>query len=172
MATLSELNQMTSNEFSDSLAYIYEDSPWVAIQAEKHRPYSSLPELDETMKTIVQNADYKKKEMLLNSHPRLGERKQMSKTSVNEQKKAGLSSLTDDEYELFLQLNQAYDQKFGFPFILAVKGKTKEDIQQALESRLQNEQETEFETALNEVFKIASFRLQEKIAIEDAQKAK
>lgn len=171
MVTLSELNQMTPNEFSDALGHIYEDSPWVAISAEKHRPYSSVIELEETMKKIVQNADREKKETLLNSHPRLGERKPMSRASVKEQKNAGLSSLTDDEYAFFLQLNQAYDEKFGFPFILAVKGKTKEEIHQAVQSRLQNEHEKEFETALHEVFKIASFRLQEKIDTQNAEKA-
>ncbi|ALC82266.1 2-oxo-4-hydroxy-4-carboxy-5-ureidoimidazoline decarboxylase [Bacillus capparidis] len=171
MVTLSELNRMSPNEFSDTLAHIYEESPWVAILTEKQRPYSSLAELTEAMKKIVQYSDREKKETLLNSHPRLGDRKQMSNDSVKEQKNAGLASLNDDEYELFLQLNHAYDEKFGFPFILAVKGKTKDEIQQAIHSRLQNGRDIEFETALNEVFKIASFRLQEKIDTQNTEKA-
>jgi OHCU decarboxylase len=177
LITLSELNQMTPQEFTVALGYIYEESPWVAIAADHYRPFSSLSELNDVMKKIVENAEHEKKKLLLNSHPRLGERKPMSNDSVKEQKNAGLSSLNDEEYKLFLRLNQAYDQKFGFPFILAVKGKTKEEIQQAIESRLQSDHEQEFETALQEVFKIAFFRLQEKIAndgteIDDKKAAK
>lgn len=83
----------------------------------------------------------------------------MSVTSVREQQNAGLSKLEQEEYEEFLKLNERYYERFGFPFILAVKGKTKQDIYQALLERLENERETEFHQALKEIYRIARFRL-------------
>jgi 2-oxo-4-hydroxy-4-carboxy-5-ureidoimidazoline decarboxylase len=87
----------------------------------------------------------------------------MTSASTEEQTKAGLQNLTQDEYEQFSSLNGTYMEKFPFPFILAVRGKQKEDIYEAMQSRLLNTEQTEFDTALEEVYKIAFFRLTDKI---------
>lgn len=88
----------------------------------------------------------------------------MSTASVSEQSGAGLDRLTAEEYERLQKLNTAYRDKFGFPFLYAVKGSTKYDILRALEQRLQETPDQEFRQALTQVYRIALFRLQDTIA--------
>jgi len=87
----------------------------------------------------------------------------MAEASVQEQKGAGLDALTAEEFDRLQRLNRFYRGKFGFPFILAVRGKTKGEILQALEERLESDKETEFETALEQIYTIAWFRLSEAV---------
>ena len=98
---------------------------------------------------------------LLRAHPDLGTRARMSDASVGEQQGAGLDRLTAEEFDRLQQLNHAYREKFGFPFLFAVKGSTKHDVLAALERRLPSTPEEEFEEALRQVGRIALFRLRE-----------
>ena len=91
------------------------------------------------------------------------QRSEMTDDSIKEQRGAGLKDLTALEYENFLSLNKRYMDKFGFPFILAVRGKNKNEIYEAMETRIHHTEKAEFETALSEIYQIALFRLQEKI---------
>jgi 2-oxo-4-hydroxy-4-carboxy-5-ureidoimidazoline decarboxylase len=100
---------------------------------------------------------------LLRAHPDLGARARMSESSTGEQGGAGLDRLTESEFHRLRALNEAYKLKFGFPFLLAVKGSTKFDIVEALERRLQSDADTEFAEALRQVYRIASFRLEDLI---------
>ena len=100
---------------------------------------------------------------LLRAHPDLGTRARISAASTAEQSGAGLDRLTPDEFERLQRLNSAYRDKFGFPFLFAVKGSTKYDILQALERRIQASPDAERQEALRQVYRIAEFRLRDTI---------
>ncbi|MEI1422841.1 urate oxidase [Bacillus cabrialesii] len=159
MFTMDDLNQMDRHTLTDTLGSIFEHSSWIAEEAAALRPFSSLSDLHHKMAGIVKAADRQTQLVLINKHPRLGTKKTMSDSSVREQQNAGLSKLEQPEYEEFLKLNEHYYARFSFPFILAVKGKTKQDIRRALLARLENDPETEFQQALEEIYRIARFRL-------------
>ncbi len=102
---------------------------------------------------------------MLNAHPdlagKLAQAKRLTPESAREQASAGLEALTDKERELFSKLNAAYVTSFGFPFIIAVKGKTKEEILAEFEPRIGNSRAVEFETACKQVERIALLRLKD-----------
>jgi 2-oxo-4-hydroxy-4-carboxy-5-ureidoimidazoline decarboxylase len=108
----------------------------------------------------VMRATTPEKLALLGAHPDLGTRARLSSASDKEQSGAGLDSLTADEFEQFARLNSAYRARFGFPFLLAVKGSTKHDILRALQARMEASPEQEFAEALRQVYRIARFRLE------------
>ncbi len=157
--TLSELNSLSEEEFVDRVGLVMEDSPWVAARAVKSRPFGSIEDLHEALTREVEGSTDDEKLSLLRAHPDLGSRARMSKASVGEQEQVGLDRLSADEYNTLLELNSRYKEKFGFPFIYAVKGSTKHDIMAALRRRLESTQGTELNEALQQVFRIAKFRL-------------
>ncbi|WP_419954236.1 2-oxo-4-hydroxy-4-carboxy-5-ureidoimidazoline decarboxylase [Neobacillus niacini] len=155
----SKVNQMKKEEFVQKIGWVFEHSPWVASGAWGNLPFESCEHLIQTMIDIVQNAEESKQLALLRAHPDLGTRLQMSEISQKEQKGAGLDKLTKEEFEEFVSLNQSYVNKFNFPFIMAVKGQSKETILASMKQRIHNSYEEEFNIALREVYKIAGFRL-------------
>ena len=159
--TVAELNEVDSEIFVDILGEIYETSPWVAERASEARPFDSVDEIQETMKRVVQNATREKKLELLRAHPDLGERTEMTDASKKEQASAGLDQLSEEQYEAFQRLNEQYREKFGFPFIMAVKNESAEVIREAMERRVEQSNSAEFQTAIEEVHTIARFRLEE-----------
>lgn len=159
--TVTELNEADSETFVDILGEIYETSPWVARQAEATRPFDSVEEIEETMQRVVTNASREKKLELLRAHPDLGERTAMTDASEKEQASAGLDELSEEQYEAFQRLNEQYREKFGFPFIMAVKDESPAVIRNAMEKRVQQSESAEFQTALEEVHTIAALRLDE-----------
>lgn len=164
---LRELNHLSKAEFTEYLATIFEHSPWVAGKAADFRPFASMEELHKSMCEVVRNAQEQEVIDLIRAHPNLGDKLEMSTESTQEQQGAGLQNLSREEYETFQALNKKYMDTFGFPFVLAVRGKTKDDIRKSMEKRVDNSQTDEYETALLEVFKIARFRLEEKIQVEE-----
>jgi 2-oxo-4-hydroxy-4-carboxy-5-ureidoimidazoline decarboxylase len=156
---MEELNQMNKKEFVQKVGWVFEHSPWVASAAWENMPFESSEHLLQTMIDIVQNAEASMQLALLRAHPDLGTRLQMSEISQKEQAGAGLDQLTKEEFEEFVTLNQRYVQKFNFPFIMAVKGQSKESILAAMKQRIHNAYDDEFTIALLEVYKIAGFRL-------------
>ncbi|MDF2788968.1 MAG: decarboxylase, partial [Neobacillus sp.] len=122
-------------------------------------PFESRENLLQTMIDIVQNSEESKQLALLRAHPDLGTRLQMSEVSQQEQAGAGLDKLSKEEFEEFVSLNKMYVNKFQFPFIMAVKGQSKETIIAAMKQRVHNSYEEEYNIALREVYKIAEFRL-------------
>lgn len=157
---LADLNSLEIPAFIDALGAIFEHSPWVAAAVTDQRPFSSLPDLHAAMCAAMRVALKDQQLELINAHPELAARISMTADSVAEQRGAGLDSLTPDEHAALLELNRVYRARFDFPFILAVKGKDKNDIRAALEARVSNDLETEFQTALEEIEKIARFRLE------------
>lgn len=161
--SLEDLNRMDQTTFTVTLGWVFEHSPWVAEQVWMTRPFSSLEALHQAFQHVVEVASIAKKLDLLRAHPELAARVKMAEASVREQAAASLDKLTQNEYEDFVALNQAYSQRFGFPFIMAVRGKSKNEIQAALWKRLGEEPEAELEKALQEIYKIARFRLEDVI---------
>jgi 2-oxo-4-hydroxy-4-carboxy-5-ureidoimidazoline decarboxylase len=156
---MEEINQMNKEEFVEKVGWVFEHSPWVASLAWENSPFESSMSLLQTMIGIVQNADESMQLALLRAHPDLGTRLQMSEVSQKEQEGAGLDKLSKEEFEEFVSLNQSYVNKFKFPFIMAVKGQSKETILAAMKQRVHNSYEEERNIALREVYKIAEFRL-------------
>lgn len=128
-------------------------------------PLAQAGELDapqrlaDEMRTVVDGAAYELKLALIRAHPELAGRTKMADASVKEQAGAGLDQCTPAEFDAFQRLNGAYNARFGFPFIVAVKGLTRADILAAFEARLANDPETEFEAAIAQIHRIAGFRL-------------
>jgi OHCU decarboxylase len=117
------------------------------------------------MAAIMRAAPKAKQIALINAHPDLAGKLhaagRLTVDSTKEQSSAGLDMLTDAERTRFMELNDAYKARFGFPFILAVKGKTKAEILEAFETRLHHSEEQEFSTALEQIEKIALLRLKD-----------
>ena len=112
----------------------------------------------------VEAASSEEQLALLRAHPDLGTRARVSVASGAEQAGAGLDRLTPPEFERLQRLNTEYRDKFGFPFLFAVKGSTKHDILRALEQRLEDDPEQEYREALRQVFRIARFRIEDSIS--------
>jgi 2-oxo-4-hydroxy-4-carboxy-5-ureidoimidazoline decarboxylase len=161
--TIDDVNQLAQGEFVRQVGWVFEHSPWVAERAFVDRPFSDLAGLHGAMWQRVREATRDEQLALLRAHPDLGTRARMSDASSGEQAGAGLDRLTPDEFDRLRTANTAYKDKFGFPFLFAVKGSTKYDILEAIERRLSSTWDEEFETALQQVFRIANFRLQDLI---------
>ena len=155
-------------QFIKAFGGIYEHSPWVAERSweagitEKHDEIGVLADL---MARIVAVADEEEKRALIKAHPDLAGKAavhgELTMASASEQSGAGLGDCTAAEYAAFQTYNKAYKNKFGFPFIKAVKNSNRYDILAGFEERLKNTAEQEFQTALAEIDKIARFRLME-----------
>lgn len=157
--SLTALNEGDESTFVDTLGGVYEHSPWVARQAWSERPFDSVDALADAMAAIVEDAGRDAQLELLRAHPDLGEQTEMTDASEAEQASAGLDQLSPEQYETFQELNERYREQFGFPFIMAVEGASPDEIQAAMEQRVENDPETEFRTALDEVHQIARLRL-------------
>lgn len=161
---LARLNSMPVSKFVDVLGAIFEHSPWVAECAVGRRPYNSTEELHQAMCEIVARADDARQLALINAHPDLAGKAalagDLTQASTNEQAGAGLDQMSDDEFKQFHRLNDAYQSRFGFPFIIAVKGHTRQSILKAFKSRLENDQMAEKSEALVQIYRIAKFRLE------------
>jgi 2-oxo-4-hydroxy-4-carboxy-5-ureidoimidazoline decarboxylase len=160
--TIAALNDCDDAAFVETLGDVYEHSPWVAERVVGERPFSSVDDLHEHMAEAVRNASEERKLELLRAHPDLGEQTELTDASEKEQASAGLDELNREQYERFQELNEIYRDRFAFPFIMAVKGATPDEIQAAMEERIDNSEPTEFETALDQVHEIARLRLEDR----------
>ncbi len=163
MTSTADLNALSDADFVSALAGIYEDSPWVPRAVLDQRPFADRASLQTALRAAVDGAEHEAHLALLRAHPELARRARMSADSVREQAGAGLDQLTPDEHAHFLALNDAYRERHGFPFIVAVRGLDKNNIRTALETRLHHTPEEEFRTALTQVHRIAALRLHDLI---------
>jgi 2-oxo-4-hydroxy-4-carboxy-5-ureidoimidazoline decarboxylase len=161
--TIAELDARDRDAFVEALGWIVEDSPWVAERAWARRPFASLDALHQAMVDVVQQASEPEQLALLRAHPDLGTRARISDASTGEQRGAGLDRLDADEYARLQRLNDEYRRRFGFPFLFAVKGSTKEDVLTGLEARVRRSRDEELSEALRQVHTIARFRLEDVI---------
>lgn len=156
---------MSVADFVRRFGHVYENSPWVAERAALHlggaADYDQIARL---MADCVDNASREWQLALIRAHPDLADRAQLASgltaDSQSEQASAGLDACTADELERFRVLNAAYREKFGFPFVMAVRDSSRADILAQFEARLGNDRETEFEQALVEIHRIARLRLE------------
>ncbi len=152
-------------KFVNILKSIYEHSPWVPerLLSKEGIEIKTKRELHIQMKQIVDNASKIEKLNLIRAHPELGNKlqktKKLTRFSQEEQKSVGLDQCTEEEFEILTSLNKEYRSKFEFPFIIAVKGLSKNYIIENMKKRIKNNQEEEFNTAISEVHKIAKLRI-------------
>jgi OHCU decarboxylase len=165
--TLAELNALDQAGFVAALGWVFEGSPWVAERAWAARPFASRDALHAALVAVVQAASPEEQLALIRAHPDLGTRlgrAALSAASVAEQAGAGLDRLSDAEFARFQDLNARYRERFGFPFIIAVRHHTRASILAAFEARLQHDAATERATALAEIAEIARLRLADAVA--------
>lgn len=157
--TIHMLNQMSQVEFTESIGSIFEHTPEIASEAWRSLPFTDVQSLHQVMAAIVLKMSDPEQIKLICAHPDLGSKFKMAEASVQEQSTIGLDRLSATEYDRFQYLNQAYKDKFAFPFIIAVRNHTKESILAAFEQRLQNNLEVEKKQAIAEIIEIARWRL-------------
>ena len=159
MYTMSQINQMSKETFIQTIGAVFEKSPWISERAWYYTPFQSAGHMQEMLIEEMYEASREDQLDLLRSHPDLGTRLAMTDSSQSEQQGAGLNMLTEEEYRQLTRMNQRYTETFGFPFIMAVKGKSKKEIIEQMAIRVEREEKTEFNAALDEVANIAAFRL-------------
>lgn len=173
--TLEQLNAASPAEALSLLDGLYEHSPWIAEQALAQRPFRTLAHLQHAMAQVVRTAGTEAQLGLIRAHPELAGKAMVAKSltaeSTHEQSKAGLTQCTPEEFERIQQLNAAYNERFGFPFILAVRGPrgtglSKQEIIDTFARRLDNHPEFELAEALRNIHRIAEIRLNDKFAAE------
>jgi len=160
---LAEINQADRATFVRLLGHVFEHAPWVAEAAYDARPFADRAALHEAMTAVVARAAPARQIAFLNAHPELGSRAEvvpdLTADSRSEQTSAGLTRLSPDEAAWFRAHNAAYRDRFGFPFIIAVRRHTKQSIMDAFERRLRGEPEAERARALAEIAAITRLRL-------------
>jgi len=161
MDSVDKVNNLRKSDFISIFGNVFEKTQWIAEKAYNSKPYKNLEELFSKMMEIFENSKKEKHLEILNAHPDLAIEKKLTEDSRNEQKNASLNQCTNEEFVEFRKLNNEYKKKFEFPFIIAVKGKNKEEILNNFRQRLTNNINLEFEEAKKQVKKIASFRLSE-----------
>jgi 2-oxo-4-hydroxy-4-carboxy-5-ureidoimidazoline decarboxylase len=157
------VNGWSQTDFVARLGGVYEHSAWVAERALAARPFASLDALHAAMQRAVEGASSDERLALIRAHPELLgrlEAAELTESSRSEQASAGLDRCTAAQKARMRALNQAYREKFGFPFVVAVKGLDWGGIIERIEARLRNAREAELATAVHEIGRIARFRLE------------
>jgi len=159
--SIEKINQLSENEFIGTFGNVFEKTNWIANKAFNSKPYKSFDEFISTIIKIYENSSKEDCLKIFNAHPELAVEKKLTEDSHKEQKGANLNRCNNEEFNEFKNLNVEYRRKFGFPFIIAVKGKNKNEILNNFRERVKNEINSEFNKAKEQVEKIATFRLNE-----------
>lgn len=164
MKTIDDVNAMTPQAFLAAFGDVAEHSPWVAREAASFRPFASRERMIASFEGALRAANRDAQLALIRAHPDLATKAKLTDDSSKEQACAGLTSLTAEEFARFTDFNTRYRQRFGFPFIFAVKGATKHMILESFEARVGNDETAEFEAALAQVCRIFRFRLEDRVS--------
>ena len=156
-----DINLLTKKEFLSIFGIIFEKSEWIADETFNLRPFKNSEDLINKMINIYENIPREKIIDIFNLHPKLAIEKKLTSFSSKEQDGAKLNICTNEELEEFKNLNMDYEKKFGFPFIIAVKGKNKNEILINFRKRIKNNFQEEFNEAKIQVKKIALFRFKD-----------
>ena len=156
-----DLNTINKNEFTSIFGSVFEKSEWIATETFKKKPFENSQDLINKMIKIYESCSIDQIIVILNLHPKLAIEKKLTSFSTKEQSEAKLDRCSREELVEFDRLNFDYEKKFQFPFIIAVKGKNKNEILENFRNRINNDYEKEFEEAKKQVIKIALFRLNE-----------
>ncbi|HXX83834.1 MAG TPA: 2-oxo-4-hydroxy-4-carboxy-5-ureidoimidazoline decarboxylase [Casimicrobiaceae bacterium] len=161
--TLASLSAADRSAFVAALGGVFEHSAWIAEGAWTARPFASVDALHRAMAAVLERAAEEQKLALIRAHPELAGKEAaagtMTAESVGEQASAGLDRCSPDELRALRSGNRAYREKFGFPFVMAVKGRSRSEILASLAARVENARQVEFARCLEEVVKIARLRL-------------
>jgi len=161
---INKINKLSQSEFIKVFANIFENARWIAEELYNQKPFNSFEELSSKILNIFETATKEKQLKILNAHPDLANKTKISlltSDSLKEQASAELDHCTEEEFNEFKHLNEEYKKKFGFPFILAVKGKNKNEILDNFKKRISFDPTTELDQAIKQVKQIASLRLKE-----------
>lgn len=165
--SLAAINALDRDAFVALLCDIFEHSPWVADGAWAHRPFADVAALHRAMVDTVRGAGRDRQLALIRAHPELAgtaaARRELTEASRSEQSSAGLSADNAD-LARFRELNARYREKFGFPFVVAVRGRSRSEILTVFGERLENGLDAEFARALDEIARIAELRLRSVVA--------
>lgn len=166
--TLDQLNALDQHAFTAALGAIFEHSAWIARDSWSKRPFDSVDALHAAMCATLAAADDAAKLALIRAHPelagRLAIRGELTLHSTKEQAGAGLNLCSPEEFARLSALNADYQARFGFPFILAVRGHTRESIIANMAARVGNERGAEIATAIAQIERIARLRLEDLLA--------
>jgi 2-oxo-4-hydroxy-4-carboxy-5-ureidoimidazoline decarboxylase len=161
--SITDINQIPNLQFVEALGSIFEHSPWVAEAAFDLRPFESVDQLHVTMVGIVDQSSQQQRVALIRNHPELAGKEasagMLTTDSRKEQSGAGIDQCSAEELLQLRGFNQTYQEKFEFPFIIAVTGLNRSQIIEALALRVQNTVEVEFAISLAEIAKIGKIRL-------------
>ena len=160
MKLTKNINLLKKKEFLSIFGNIFEKSDWIADEVFNLKPFKDSNDLVIKMMNIYENINSEKMIKIFNLHPQLAIEKRLTSFSSKEQTGAKLNECSKEEFEEFEKLNADYKKKYGFPFIIAVKGKNKDEILNNFRQRIQNDFEIEFNEAKYQVKKIASLRLE------------
>jgi len=159
------LNTLEKSAFIGVIGPVFEHSPWIAEAVWSQRPFSNLSHLHAALCDVVQRSSREQQLTLIQAHPDLVGGAALAGTltpsSASEQASAGLDQLTPAEIESFQSCNKAYLEKFGFPFVICARLNKKEAILNGFKTRLNHSSDDEIQTGLEEIYKIAYFRLQD-----------
>ena len=161
MIDIKKINSLDKSEFLSIFGNVFEKSKWISEKTFDLKPYKDLETFISEIIKIYENSDNKTILEILNLHPELAVEKNLTINSESEQSKANLKDCTPEEFDEFKKLNIEYKKKFNFPFIVAVKGKSKNEILNYFRERIKNSLDEEFLEAKKQVKKIATFRLEE-----------
>ena len=161
MTLENDLNNLNRDKFVSLFGVIFEKTQWIAEKLFDHKPFKNKEDLTNKIFKIYESLQKNEILGILRSHPKLAVEKNLTENSSMEQSLANLKNCTDEEYSEFKRLNYEYEEKFKFPFIIAVKGKNKIEILNNFRQRINNDVELEFKEAKTQVRKIALFRLNE-----------
>ena len=161
MRTINNINDLEKSDFLSIFGNVFEKTESVALEVFELKPFTDFNDISLKMLNIYEGYGRDKILKILNSHPELAVAKKLTSESNSEQASAKLNECSNEEYEEFKKLNLEYKKKFNFPFIIAVKGKDKNEILNNFRQRISNDVEIEFLEAKKQVKKIATIRLNE-----------
>jgi 2-oxo-4-hydroxy-4-carboxy-5-ureidoimidazoline decarboxylase len=164
MMSIADVNAMSPQAFIEAFGDVAEHSPWVAREAQSFRPFANRDEMAVSFERALKSANRDAQLALIRAHPDLAGKAKLTEDSTREQQGAGLTSLTADEFARFTALNTRYRERFGFPFIFAVKGATRHMILESFASRVNNDPEQEFAMAISQVCRIFRFRIEDRVS--------
>jgi|TARA_B100001996_G_scaffold382698_1_gene375305 OHCU decarboxylase len=161
MDSINKVNKLNKSDFISIFGNVFEKTEWIAERVFDYLPYKNFDNLRLKFFKIYNESNKESIIKILNSHPELVVEQKLTNESKKEQKGAGLNECSKEEVEEFKKLNLNYKKKFGFPFIIAVKGKNKNDILNYFRTRIKNSFDEEFIEAKKQVGEIATFRFKE-----------
>lgn len=162
---LARLSHASREDFVRALGGIFEHSPWIAERAWEQRPFANVAALHQAMCEVVAQATLAEQLGLIRAHPELASkaavRRELTESSNREQAGAGLTECSPEEFARLVELNRRYRDKFGFPFILAVRGHDRASVLRHFAARVERTRDEEVSECLAQIGRIALFRLQD-----------